>query len=204
MPVCATISNVLPVPPHSKPKKFKAGYYVPWWAKTQNFSSSWSLNINFTIKQTQPISFYASTWFDPFWSLSLPISFWACTQSGFLQTPLGILSHPPCTCSQCLIHNRRRDLILVVPAMSQMPTPWGVISPNGLGLHDRACVQDRWKNGDWAIHQHSSRWIPATVEFYELDREKLIFQQDNDPKHTSKKPLKLFQQNKNKLSILFH
>ncbi len=34
-----------------------------------------------------------------------------------------------------------------------------------------------------------------TVEFYGLDRENLIFQQDNNPKHTSHKASKWFKQN---------
>ena len=35
-----------------------------------------------------------------------------------------------------------------------------------------------------------------TVEFYELDRANLIFQQDNDPKHTSRLASKWFKDNK--------
>ena len=78
----------------------KGRYLVLYCAKAQNFNTCQSFNINCTIRQTQPISFFASTWFGPRWPLSLPLSFWDLLSTTFLQTLLGVLSHSTSTCPQ--------------------------------------------------------------------------------------------------------
>ena len=69
---------------------------------------------------------------------------------------------------------------------------WGCMTPQGVG---DMCKIDGRMDAELYTSILQDEFL-STVEFYELDRAKLIFQQDNDPKHTSKKASKWFQQNK--------
>ena len=68
---------------------------------------------------------------------------------------------------------------------------WGCMTPQGVGY---MCKIDGRMDAELytSILQDD---LLATVEFYGLDREELIFQQDNDPKHTSKRASKWFKDN---------
>ena len=68
---------------------------------------------------------------------------------------------------------------------------WGCMTPQGVGY---MCKIDGRMDAELytSILQDD---LLETVEFYGLDRETLIFQQDNDPKHTSHKASKWFKQN---------
>jgi transposase len=69
---------------------------------------------------------------------------------------------------------------------------WGCMTPHGVG---HMCKIDGRMDAELYTSILQDEFL-ATEEFYGLDRAKLIFQQDNDPKHTSKKAAKWFQQNK--------
>ena len=69
---------------------------------------------------------------------------------------------------------------------------WGCMTPQGVGY---MCKIDGKMDAELytTILQDD---LLATVDYYGLEREELIFQQDNDPKHTSKKASKWFKDNK--------
>jgi hypothetical protein len=59
---------------------------------------------------------------------------------------------------------------------------WGCMTVHGVGLMCR--IEGKM---DASLYQEILEdELQGTVDYYEMDREDLIFQQDNDPKHTSK------------------
>lgn len=68
---------------------------------------------------------------------------------------------------------------------------WGCMTPQGVGY---MCKIDGRMDAELYTRILQDDLL-ATVEFYGLDREELIFQQDNDPKHTSCKASKWFKDN---------
>ena len=68
---------------------------------------------------------------------------------------------------------------------------WGCMTPQGVGY---MCKIDGRMDAELYTSILQDGFL-KTVEFYELDRADLIFQQDNDPKHTSKLASKWFQDN---------
>jgi hypothetical protein len=68
---------------------------------------------------------------------------------------------------------------------------WGCMTPQGVGY---MCKIDGKMDGELYTSILQDELL-ETVEFYGLDRANLIFQQDNDPKHTSHKASKWFKQN---------
>jgi len=68
---------------------------------------------------------------------------------------------------------------------------WGCMTPQGVG---HMCKIDGRMDAELYTTILQDEFL-ATVEYYGLDRANLIFQQDNDPKHTSKKASQWFQQN---------
>lgn len=68
---------------------------------------------------------------------------------------------------------------------------WGCITAHGVGHLTRIL-----EGLDQALYQEilSDEFL-GTCEFYGLDSKKIIFQQDNDPKHTAKKTKEWFQNN---------
>ena len=68
---------------------------------------------------------------------------------------------------------------------------WGCMTPQGVGY---MCRIDGRMDAELYTSILQDDFL-KTVEFYELDRADLIFQQDNDPKHTSKLASKWFQDN---------
>ena len=65
---------------------------------------------------------------------------------------------------------------------SGSPMVWGGMTPQGVGY---MCKIDGRMDAELytSILQDD---LLATVDYYGLEREELIFQQDNDPKHTSR------------------
>ena len=68
---------------------------------------------------------------------------------------------------------------------------WGCMTPQGVGY---MCKIDGRMDAELYTSILQDDFL-KTVEFYGLDRADLIFQQDNDPKHTSKMASKWFRQN---------
>ena len=68
---------------------------------------------------------------------------------------------------------------------------WGCMTPQGVGY---MCKIDGRMDAELYTTILQDDFL-KTVEFYGLDRENLIFQQDNDPKHTSKLASKWFKDN---------
>ena len=68
---------------------------------------------------------------------------------------------------------------------------WGCMTPQGVGYMCK--IEGRMDAELYTTILQDD--LLATVEFYGLDREELIFQQDNDPKHTSQKASKWFKDN---------
>ncbi len=60
---------------------------------------------------------------------------------------------------------------------------WGCMTAQGVGY---ACHIDGHLDAETYTHIMDNE-LMQTVEYYGLEKDKLIFQQDNDPKHTSKK-----------------
>jgi transposase len=69
---------------------------------------------------------------------------------------------------------------------------WGCMTPQGVG---HICKIDGRMDAEQYTNILQANFL-RTVEDYGLDKANLIFQQDNDPKHTSKKASKWFKQNK--------
>ena len=68
---------------------------------------------------------------------------------------------------------------------------WGCMTPQGVGY---MCKIDGRMDAELYTSILQDDFL-ATVEFYGLDKADLIFQQDNDPKHTSHKASNWFKQN---------
>ena len=68
---------------------------------------------------------------------------------------------------------------------------WGCMTPQGVGY---MCKIDGRMDAELYTSILQDDFL-KTVEFYGLDRADLIFQQDNDPKHTSKTASKWFKEN---------
>lgn len=73
---------------------------------------------------------------------------------------------------------------------------WGCMTPQGVGY---MCKIDGRMDAELYTSILQDDFL-ATVQFYGLDKEELIFQQDNDPKHTSLKAANWFK--KNKVNVL--
>ena len=68
---------------------------------------------------------------------------------------------------------------------------WGCMTAKGIGY---ACRIDG--NMDAQLYTDIlDDYLLQTIKYYKLDRDKIIFQQDNDPKHTSKLAHKWFDEN---------
>jgi len=93
----------------------KGRYRVLCYTRVQNFSLIQSFNIQFTIKQTWWISFFAGTWFGPFWPLSLPLSFWACSQSHFYKPHLVFYPIPPALAPKAHPHQQEGPIDIGLP-----------------------------------------------------------------------------------------
>src|SRR5215212_6081886 len=69
---------------------------------------------------------------------------------------------------------------------------WGRMTAKGIGY---ACRIDG--NMDTQLYMDiPDDYLLQTIKYYKLDRDKIIFQQDNDPKHTSKLAHKWFDENR--------
>ena len=68
---------------------------------------------------------------------------------------------------------------------------WGCMTPQGVGY---MCKMDGRMDAELYTSILQDDFL-KTVEFYGLDRETIIFQQDNNPKHTSHKASNWFKQN---------
>jgi DDE superfamily endonuclease len=72
---------------------------------------------------------------------------------------------------------------------------WGCMTHAGLGY---ACRIDGTMNAELYTEILDDE-LMQTIEFYHMDRDKLIYMHDNDPKHTAKLTHHWFQTNKIKL-----
>ena len=68
---------------------------------------------------------------------------------------------------------------------------WGCMASQGIGY---ACKIDGKMDAELYKNILRDEFLD-TIEYYELDHSKVVFQQDNDPKHTSKKAREWFQTN---------
>lgn len=68
---------------------------------------------------------------------------------------------------------------------------WGCMTAQGVGY---ACKIDGHMDAELYTHILGDEFL-RTLEYYELDASTIIFQQDNDPKHTSRAARKWFEDN---------
>jgi len=68
---------------------------------------------------------------------------------------------------------------------------WGCMTAQGIGY---ACRIDGNMNAELYTHILEDEFLQS-LEYYEMEVDKVIFQQDNDPKHTSHAAQKWFKDN---------
>ena len=75
---------------------------------------------------------------------------------------------------------------------------WGYTTQDGVGFISR--IEG---NMDASLYiEILDECIPLIQDYYDIHPEDMIFQQDNDSKHTSKKYKRLFQEERNDLTLL--